>query len=781
MRKQMNRIVNLALMILAVLSLMLLQVETFRCRVPDSFVWKAVALCVVTWAVTHCPKGTLAGLPLLAAGIFYIVRYRLLELKLSFEDLADRVTGVFLEQIHPGRTYPFAEPAPDHSLLFLILALLFALWLALALTSRGARLHLSLIGGLPFFAVCILLNEDPPVLPAVGMLLFWLLVAAGGSDYQESASGWSAVLGTLLPFLLLLFAVARYVNPEEYVFQKPDPDPMELLQKAEESIERLADGMFDLSGIAVPDSMAVPSPQQSGTSRTPLPQPQREERPESEKQPEPEDILWEDASGGMDFSDSLDESDLQRVFLRLRAPGSGMLYLRALSFGDYVGTGWRRAEDCPEGSSLTFTAASILAAGGEERTLQILPVVASHYAFQPYFSLTESASDSHVPYAGTEEYSVSYVRPAGVEFYYPGVQQEAAYRAFVRSVYTRLPESTLAALRALCEREGLSADSPDILTEVAAYVQSIGVYDLEQSSSRSGDLAVSFLTEDPHGVCIHFATAATALYRSLGIPARLTEGFLVEAESGRWVDVKGADAHAWVEVYQSGVGWVPVEVTGQSGLDASELLPEAVGLEDASGIPSPSPVPTEPDEAPADSSAGLEAEENALAPEPAENTPSGREEGMSDTESTEPPIPAPLPASPSPQLPVGVVQQPAGAERTPFWQTRLFYALCAAALFALLPLRRALLLSLRRRRLDRCESGHAVILLYRLAQRVSRYGRPVPPELLSLAEKAAFSQHSVSHEEAELCRTAYSQLVRTTRSELKWWKKLKFSLLDALG
>ncbi|MBQ9151567.1 MAG: transglutaminase domain-containing protein, partial [Clostridia bacterium] len=76
------------------------------------------------------------------------------------------------------------------------------------------------------------------------------------------------------------------------------------------------------------------------------------------------------------------------------------------------------------------------------------------------------------------------------------------------------------------------------------------------------------------GVCRHFASAATLLYRALGIPARYTVGFMTDVKGGEITAVKGEDAHAWVEVYEDGFGWRYVEVTGSPAQDDPDLPPE---------------------------------------------------------------------------------------------------------------------------------------------------------------------------------------------------------------
>ena len=68
---------------------------------------------------------------------------------------------------------------------------------------------------------------------------------------------------------------------------------------------------------------------------------------------------------------------------------------------------------------------------------------------------------------------------------------------------------------------------------------------------------------------MHFATAATLMYRMLGIPARFAEGYAIPAsafsqqENGQYVaEVEGSMGHAWCEVWQEDTGWKVEDHTG---------------------------------------------------------------------------------------------------------------------------------------------------------------------------------------------------------------------------
>jgi hypothetical protein len=83
----------------------------------------------------------------------------------------------------------------------------------------------------------------------------------------------------------------------------------------------------------------------------------------------------------------------------------------------------------------------------------------------------------------------------------------------------------------------------------------------EKPSSQ--DFVDFFLFDSKTGYCTYYATSMTVLVRSLGIPARYVEGFVMpnEKDSNGLYIVTNEQAHAWVEVYFEGVGWVQFEPT----------------------------------------------------------------------------------------------------------------------------------------------------------------------------------------------------------------------------
>ena len=76
---------------------------------------------------------------------------------------------------------------------------------------------------------------------------------------------------------------------------------------------------------------------------------------------------------------------------------------------------------------------------------------------------------------------------------------------------------------------------------------------------------LEFLFHTHAGYCQHFAGAAALLLRVAGVPTRVVVGFATGEQVGphTWA-VRDEDAHAWIEVYFPGVGWVPFNPTPAS-------------------------------------------------------------------------------------------------------------------------------------------------------------------------------------------------------------------------
>jgi transglutaminase-like putative cysteine protease len=83
---------------------------------------------------------------------------------------------------------------------------------------------------------------------------------------------------------------------------------------------------------------------------------------------------------------------------------------------------------------------------------------------------------------------------------------------------------------------------------------------------------MGFLEDDKRGYCQQFSGAMALMLRMSGIPARVAAGFAPGSynKDTREYRVRDLDAHSWVEVWFTGIGWVPFDPTPARSPAASQ-------------------------------------------------------------------------------------------------------------------------------------------------------------------------------------------------------------------
>ncbi len=112
-------------------------------------------------------------------------------------------------------------------------------------------------------------------------------------------------------------------------------------------------------------------------------------------------------------------------------------------------------------------------------------------------------------------------------------------------------------------------DKDFIVQTVVSYLASRCRYTLTPQEPTSGNSMEEFLLISKEGYCVQFATAATLILRQLGFHARYAEGYIASSFGPNPTPngylyrstVLDRDAHAWVEVWIDGFGWMQYEVT----------------------------------------------------------------------------------------------------------------------------------------------------------------------------------------------------------------------------
>ena len=139
------------------------------------------------------------------------------------------------------------------------------------------------------------------------------------------------------------------------------------------------------------------------------------------------------------------------------------------------------------------------------------------------------------------------------------------YPAEITAAYLQIPESMPNRIRQLANRLAGGTTNPYLKAiAIQDYLRANFPYDLNvDPAPASRDVVDYFLFDAKRGYCSHYATAMAVMLRSEGVPARVATGYAmgdwVQEEQGFRVPV--SYAHAWVEVYFPGIGWVEFEPT----------------------------------------------------------------------------------------------------------------------------------------------------------------------------------------------------------------------------
>jgi protein-glutamine gamma-glutamyltransferase len=143
--------------------------------------------------------------------------------------------------------------------------------------------------------------------------------------------------------------------------------------------------------------------------------------------------------------------------------------------------------------------------------------------------------------------------------------------------YTQLP-SLPPRIRALArEVTAGSSDPYDAARRLTAWLSRELTYTRVLEASTTTDPLEDFLFVRRSGNCEYFAAALAVMARSLGIPARVVNGF----QRGEWNPyghyfmVRLRDAHSWVEVFVDGAGWVTLDPSPRGAVEPAPIATPA--------------------------------------------------------------------------------------------------------------------------------------------------------------------------------------------------------------
>lgn len=147
-------------------------------------------------------------------------------------------------------------------------------------------------------------------------------------------------------------------------------------------------------------------------------------------------------------------------------------------------------------------------------------------------------------------------------------QIEASYENFVELTYLQVPDTGLESLAYDCQQMN-GKEIEEICDFVVNTLTKGYEFTIDaENPPENEDFVNWFLYQDKKGYSTHFGASATMMFRLCGVPARYVVGyaipesiFMPQADGSYKAIVEDDNAHAWTEIYLSGIGWVPIETT----------------------------------------------------------------------------------------------------------------------------------------------------------------------------------------------------------------------------
>lgn len=288
-------------------------------------------------------------------------------------------------------------------------------------------------------------------------------------------------------------------------------------------------------------------------------------------------------------------TDETNLIVRFTPYSQQTTYLKAFTGLDYNGQRWSKAADVfgeDEGLMLATQQGRKAAYEKDPQVqprgvMEVFNVAANiNYEYQPYYTdVTETQGISVSEFPEGAKSGMRYV-------YYPRVNEEdiPGGGADLGSIhYLTVPKICKSAVDDACEKAGLQGTPMEIFSQLEDFFADNYAYTLRPGYYFGGmDYISYFLAKNKKGYCTHFASAGTMMLRNVGIPARYVEGYvfsygnlvaegeLVEGAAYEEyydgysplgetalmeLEIPDAQAHAWIEAYVEGQGWVVVDVT----------------------------------------------------------------------------------------------------------------------------------------------------------------------------------------------------------------------------
>lgn len=650
----------------------------------------------------------------LAGGGLYMLRAQLVE---STSALVFAVTQQYAEAIPGMQAVHLTDAAgADATLAFILIAALYALLCSWTVMRSESLVYL-LVLTLPVLALCLIILQTPPavwaILLVVGvlalLLLTQLLRARQAGEGNRLALLLAAPLALLIGLITVLFPAGTYERAE-------------WSDSLQETISTAADKLTLFRRDAKTGQVKFTSPISPSTLGS---------------------YLWDSSVIGVNLNRVGPQRQFGRSVMRVKATlGSSWVgascYLRGDSMAVYEDNRWKPLPenaypDMQDMQNPLLAGEAVIVSFQPEVTIETDMKSGIYYIPYNATAFPEDAEPFYDAYVKNPSQQTTYTIPYVLS---RSPLQNSVYDAFVHETYTQVPDETRQALSdILSELVGEEdADPYQYIPQILEYVSTSARYDLNTPAVPDGEDFVSwFLHDSETGYCVHYATAATILLRCLGVPARYVTGYYTDVYENEWTTVTSDDAHAWVEIYLNGIGWLVLDPTPAADTPAQTVPEETVTA-------ATDPIDT-----------------------PQEDTPPA---------DTEPPA--------APDIPEEKQDTPQESVKKPVSVLRFIWPalVLAAALF----LWRALLFSIRKAAIGRGSPNRRAITLYHHICWLARQtNTEVPADFLTVAEKARFSHHKLNREDLLPLQAHAEQLTKQLLADKRFWKQALYRVFYALG
>ncbi|MBQ4120247.1 MAG: transglutaminase domain-containing protein [Clostridia bacterium] len=329
-------------------------------------------------------------------------------------------------------------------------------------------------------------------------------------------------------------------------------------------------------------------------------------------------ILGTDNDGSMREGKlyQLDDREIKnRHYLTLQSHFADQSYLRGYIAGEYTGSSWEAAEIEPNYAWLNevFESSGLYPQNMQGKALveiaernpfvknSISNITISNlrrkkdYAYTAYVPLINNdfnlSGEYMIEPKNKSEYTYSAFTNVGSLFTvntsdiynektYSSIWKE--YTKYVKYTYTKAP-SGLNEVQTIVDGlvqgtgygfngEGMALSNIEIADRIREYLKANVKYSLVTPAVPEGEDFVSWLLlENKKGYAPHYATAMAIMLRMADVPTRYVEGYVITQEEFKnstknedgsmTTELTDANAHAWIEIYESNYGWFPIEAT----------------------------------------------------------------------------------------------------------------------------------------------------------------------------------------------------------------------------